>query len=144
MSLIQTYSPADVLLVFNGFDLNSGLDPDSWIRVTRNTPKYSYIPSVDSGGARMLTSDNSAKIELKLMQTSSVNRILFALEKNDDGTDPLSISQFTFSDEVNGGMAYQKANNCWISKSPDTTYSDSMENLTWEFTCEELIPTASL
>ena len=139
MALIQTYKPSDVELVFAGFSLNSGLDPDSWVKVTRNAPKYSYVPSVDGGGARMLTSNGSAKIELKLMQTSDVNRILFALEKADDGTLSASISQFTFKDTVMGGMAWQKANNCWISKTPDTVYSDGMGSLTWEFTCEEIV-----
>lgn len=138
MSLLQTYYPSQVDLKFNGIDLNSGLDPDSWIKVTRNSKKYTYIPSVDGGGARMLTSDNSARIEVKFMQTSPVNGLLFELVKEDDGANTQSIANFTFVDESGGALKYLKAVNCWISTPPDATYSDSMGSLTWEFTCEDL------
>ena len=135
---IYTYAPVDVEIVFDGEIITFGLDPDSSITVKRNAKKYSYVPDISGqGGARLLTSDNSAIIEVNFWQNSSVNSILFKKYREDDGQNIGSISSFTFKDTA-GGMAYQKANNVWISASPDTIYQDSITSLKWEFTASDL------
>ena len=127
---IYTYSPKDVLISFDGINLSSGLDPDSSVVVKRNAKKYSYVPDISGqGGARLLTSDNSAIIEVNFWQNSTVNELLFQKYREDDGQNTKSIASFTFKGEPNGGMAYQKANFVWISASPDTTYQDSLSSL---------------
>ena len=137
---ILTYAPVDVEIVFDKVNLTFGLDPDSSVTVKRNAKKYSYVPDISGqGGARLLTSDNSAIIEVNFWQNSGVNSILFQKYREDDGNNPNSIASFTFKDTA-GGMAHQKATNVWISASPDTIYQDSISSLKWEFTTSELLP----
>lgn len=138
--LLKSYTPATVSITYgDGFELNSGVDPSSWITIKPNSEKFKYIPSVDGGGARMLTSDLSATISVNLMQVSEVNRILFSLVNSDNGENLTSFTNFTFEEpDGQGGLSYLTARNCWISKIPDIDYSDKMGSITWEFTCTDL------
>lgn len=136
---IYTYSPKDVEFTFDGINLASGIDPDSSVTVKRSAKKYSYVPDISGlGGARLLTSNNSAIIEVNLWQNSTVNELLFEQYKLDDGQNTNSIASFTFKGKAVGGMSYQKATHVWISASPDTIYQDSLTSLKWEFTASDL------
>jgi hypothetical protein len=137
---LETYRPEEISFVFNGIDLTSGLDPNSHVVVRRNAKKYSYVPSIDGGGvgARLLNADTSATITVKIWSTSVVHKLLYNEYRDDDGTNPNSISSFTFNDKRNNGMAYQKATNVWISNQPEVNYSDELDSLTWEFTTSDL------
>jgi len=141
-NFLETYRPQEVSFVFNGLDLTTGLDPTSHVVVRRNTKKYSYVPDIggEGRGARLLNSDNSATITVKLFSTSQVHKFLYELYKEDDGTNPNSISSFTFNDERNNGMAYQKATNVWISDQQEVDYSDTVGSIAWEFTASDLQP----
>ena len=139
---LETYRPDEVSFIFNGLDLTTGLDPNSHVVVRRNTKKYTFVPDIggEGHGARLLNSDSSATIIVKLFSTSQVHKFLYELYKEDDGLNSGSISSFTFNDKRNNGMAYQKATNVWIADQQEVDYSDHVKSLSWEFMASDLQP----
>ena len=139
---LETYRPDEVSFIFNGLDLTTGLDPNSHVVVRRNTKKYTFVPDIggEGHGARLLNSDNSATIIVKLFSTSQVHKILYKLYKEDDGNNSGSISSFTFNDKRNNGMAYQEATNVWIADQQEVDYSDQVKSISWEFMASDLQP----
>ena len=141
-SFLETYRPEEVSFVFNGLDLTTGLDPNSHVVVRRNTKKYTFVPDIggEGRGARLLNSDNSCTITVKIFSTSLVHKFLYEMYKEDDGSNADSISAFTFNDERNNGMAYQKATNVWIADQQEVDYSDEVKSISWEFIASDLQP----
>ena len=137
---LETYRPEEVSFVFKGIDLTTGLDPNSHVVVRRNTKKYTFVPDIGGGGngARLLNSDNSATITVKIFSTSQVHKMLYEMYYNDDGKTSGAIDVFTFNDKRNNGMAYQRATNVWISDQQEVDYSDEVKSITWEFTASNL------
>lgn len=124
---VKTYNMKEMTVIF-GNVIISGYAPGNSIKVTMNTDLYNQQIGADGEGARARINDDSATVEITLMQTSASNDELSAiaiLDKNTgDGVFPLLLK------DPNGNTVY--STNCaYISKLPDSEFGTEITSRTW-------------
>lgn len=134
--LIGTYK-GDQVFVSVGPVLISGFSDGDAISVKRATGLYSTKVGVDGSVARIRSANKSGSIEIKLLQTSSVNdelsKLFYVDNFNEDGSPVLPISVTD-----GNGTTLCSAGQAWLKAVPELTFSDSISVRTWAFDCADL------
>ena len=126
---VKTYDPKQIVIVLGGIII-TGFADGTFLNITYNEDQFALTVGADGEGARAKSNNNSARIEVSLLQTASANALLSNLRRLDisipgrAGVVPLQIR------DVLGGTLYE-AQDCWIVKSPDAEYSKEISERTW-------------
>lgn len=121
-----------------GIMITSGYADGEYLTLEQMSADFEEIVGTDGEVTRSMTNDRRAKIVVKLMQTSSGNAALSALNNTDRslpgngaGVGPMLIR------DRNGNSLYT-ASQCWIAKPPDVKLDRKATSREWELHCADL------
>lgn len=132
---MKTYDPSQVdILLAIAYEV-TGFAESSMINLSRNSENF--VTSVGARGQsqRLHKTDGTYTLEITLAQTSPSNALLNAFATIDSvsrrGIFPVFIKD-------SSGQSLFLAQACWISKTPDASYSNGIESRTWNITCDDV------
>lgn len=138
--MLPAYSPKDVKVSFSGIAI-TGFAPDSFIRLSRNSPLLNE--TVGAAGELSLTknADRTGAVEIELMQTAESNGLLSILAVATENGGPITVGTLLIQDPSGSVMAI--ALNAYLKELPDVELGADQNTKTWMFGCEELQYTAT-
>lgn len=143
---VRTYDPKEVLLTL-GTTTFSGFAEGSFIKIDRSGDIFTTVKGADGGVDRVNNNNSVFTIEVTLKQTSPTNEVLAAIAIADTnlnaGVFPmvckdLRSSRSYLPTDFLGDKIVFFASQAWISKDPESEYSDAMSNRVWTFSCTGL------
>lgn len=133
-----THNANQVIATFAGITM-SELGKDEFVRIKRRSPAFNLTMGVDGKrGVRETTNDDSATIEVILLATSPVNKLLSAVHaadkasKNGAGVAPFQVIDLNSDAELHHAQA------AWISAEPEVTYARGVGERVWVFETDNL------
>jgi len=133
---VKRYDAAQNTTIIAGIPI-SGFAEGSMIEIEYNSDAFELKIGVDGEGTRSRTNDNSAKITLSLMSSSSANDALSALHNldknsaNGDGIGPLLIKD-------GSGNHLAAAETAWIVKDPTVEFGREVGERKWVLETDSL------
>lgn len=134
--ILTGYDPDQLTVAFGPILIDGFQDGEG---VTIEVPdSFTKVVGMDGKVARSKNLDQTAKITIKLLQTSASNDLLFAnylldrKGKNLAGVMPLYVRD-------NSGRALYTASQAWISKAPDVTFDREATSREWVLECAQLL-----
>lgn len=134
---LKTYDPNEVSVIFADRSIDSGRVDGDFVTSEYTSELYTMKTGADGEVVRVKSADQSAKITLKLMSTSSGHRILTQLYQaarastNGDDIAPIQIR-----DRL-GGLV-EHADKAWISKAPSNAFGKDVGERDWEIMVSQL------
>lgn len=136
-SSIKIYDADQVLISFAGISLSAGYADGEFVKIARLSESFGLKVGTDGEAVRSKTNNRSAKITLRLMQSSSVNDVLSQIHNN-DLTLPGGAGVGVFRIQDLQGTTLHQANAAWISKWPDESEAREASEREWEFSTGRL------
>lgn len=140
---VRTYDPKNVIVTFGTLTLG-GFAEGSFIKIERSGDLFTSVKGADGRIDRVNNNNNLYNIEITLKQVSPTNEALAAVAIADSLTNggvlPFSIKDLRSSraylptDALGDNIVF--AGQAWISKDPETEYSDAMSNRVWTFSAQ--------
>ena len=131
---VKTYSPKDVSVIVAGTVI-TGYAEDTFLSIERASDAFEKVVGADGEVARSASADRSGMITITLLQTSSSNDILSALQTADEislaGKFPVMVKD-TF------GTSLYLAGTAWIQKVSDAEYGNTIGEREWVIDCADL------
>jgi hypothetical protein len=133
---VRGYNSAKVLFAFSTV-LAKELAAGEFCTIVYNSDQFTLVMGADGKGTRSPTNDNSAKITLKLMQSSPINAALSAILNTDlllgngSGIGPLAVRD-------GSGFSAYGAESAWITKWPDVSFDITAKERVWVFETDDL------
>ena len=131
---LGTYSPDKVSINVAGHII-TGYTETSFVDIEFSNDRITMEKGADGEVARVINSDDSAIITIRLQQTSSSNDVLSALFDADlissSGAFPINVTDTSGSSSFTCDAA-------WITQYPTTTFSDGVEQREWNIQCGSL------
>lgn len=128
---IGTYAPSDVSVIIAGH-IVSGYADGAFVEVDYTNDRITMQKGADGETARVITSDDSGTITLRLQQTSLSNDVLSALFEADTiskkATFPLAIND-------DNGNTLVGTDAAWIKKLPTVSFGNELEDREWMIDC---------
>lgn len=128
--MARTYSPKDVSVSFNGYDLK-GYAEDEFINVTFNGDAATPVVGNDGTVSRAMNPDQSGTVTLTLKSTSPSNDVLSGLAIK-DRIDGSVVGVLMIRD--NKGTTLVLGKDAWVQKQPDVAFAREVGNRAWIFT----------
>ena len=133
---LHTYSPADHVVNFQGFEL-SGFADGTFIDAAMDSPGVTDVAGADGEVARAASADERGKVVLTLLQTSASNDVLTARHALDKltklGVGPIFVKDLRGTTTVQGAEA-------WIEKYADISLSKEVQGREWTFRVAHMQP----
>lgn len=131
---LGTYVPSEVSISVAGH-IVTGYTESSFVDIEYSNDRITFEKGADGEVARVITSDDSGMIMIKLQQTSASNDALSALFDADvishSGAFPIIVRD-------NSGNTLAGSDAAWIKQLPSVTYSNGVEQREWMITCGSL------
>lgn len=121
MSLLNTFSPADIVLSINNYQVK-GFAGGSFVEIIQNSPYFRIVPGIRGGHTRVRNRDRSGVVLLRLMQTHSDNEVLSKIVEKDD-LNQTGLIDVTLRDV--GGQSGMQFINAFIEGPPNISYSSN-------------------
>jgi hypothetical protein len=126
----KTYDPKLVVVDFAGILINSGYADGTLVKTSRNEDTWSLKIGADGEAVRIKNNNRSGRVEVTLLQSSSVNDLLSQQAQFDEATNagqgPVSVT------DVSGKSLYVGPN-AWIVKPADGEFGKDANTRTWIF-----------
>lgn len=130
----NTYVVGEVSIVAAGH-IMTGLADGSFVDVEYNSDRITMQKGADGEVARVINSDDSGRITIRLQQTSASNDALTALHVADlvshSGAFPISIRDHS-------GNTLAISASAWITKLPTVSFGTKVEEREWVIECGSL------
>ena len=130
----RIYASNEVTIACGGIPIE-GFADGQFLSITRNSDLFSTVIGTSGEIARSKTNDNSAIIEISLLQTSPSN-LTFTTFFQADINAPGGAGIFAFICTDLNGVSLYTAGNCWVSKPPDITMDREATTRTWQLTAD--------
>ena len=131
---LGTYSPSDVSIIVAGH-IVTGYTETSFVDIEFSNDRITMEKGADGEVARVINSDNSAMITIRLQQTSPSNDVLSLLFDADiiskSAAFPIQVTD-------NSGSSTYTCDAAWITQYPSTTFSNGIEQREWKVQCGAL------
>jgi hypothetical protein len=136
---LQNYNSADYTMVFMGILIDSGLEEEDFLSIEQAADDFTTEVGADGEVARARTNNSTAVIKLKLMQTSSGNTFLTALNNLDKAaaTNGAGIGPMLVRSRRSGTTVYTAAH-CFIQKPPVVNLSSKTTPREWTLFAADL------
>lgn len=138
MGAAKIYNADEVSFSFSGVPCSSGWADGEFVTIEQNEDAFAIVVGTDGEVARSKTNNKTARITLKLLQTSTYNAVLSAIHEADKNTAggtgvfPLLVSD-------NNGLAKYAAKSAWIVKGADVSFDRTATVREWVFECSDLL-----
>ena len=127
--MARTYSPKDVSITFNGYEL-SGFAEDEFINADYSGDAATPVVGNDGQVTRSMNPDKSGTVTLTLKSTSPSNDILSGLAIK-DRIDGSVVGALMIRD--NKGTTLLMGKDAWVQKQPATAFAREAGNRAWTF-----------
>ena len=137
--MLPAYSPKDVKIVLgiSGFSSAiTGLAPDAFVTVKRNSPLISERVGLSGEVMTSNVKDRTGEISINLMQTSLSNITLSKLVIDMEDKNTVPVLNLVIQDP--SGSILVEAINVYFKRVPTVTVGATQSNKTWVFGCEDL------
>lgn len=133
---LRTYSPQEVVATWAGYVELKNFADGTGIEVSRSVDNSTQ--AVGMGGDVGLTynANKTGTIAFTIMQTGETNRILSAIQSEQDITGTLIRGDITVSDPSGSWLCI--ARNCHIMTAPTVTLGDDQNSKQWTFFAERI------
>ena len=126
--MVKTYNPKEVIVAV-GSHIVTGFADDSFISIEANGDGITKKVGCDGEVARAISPDDTYKVKLSLLQTSSSNSYFQNKFQQDrvtgDGLFPILIK------DLKGGMVFS-ADAAWVTKPATRGYGKDTNNREWD------------
>ena len=135
--MARIYDPADVIVTVGHNDLE-GFAPGSFVTITYNADAFATVVGARGDVTRSKSSNRTARVTVRLMQTSPSNDLLSTIH-NLDLSSPNGAGVFTLAirDSATGRSVYA-AVSAWIVKFPDTNFDATDTPREWVIETDRL------
>lgn len=135
---LKHYDATEVSVAFAGIPINSGYADGEFLSIEQNAADFEIKVGTDGQVTRFKTNNHSAKIKLKLHQSSDSNAALSAINQLDRaGQNGAGVGPLLIKDRQ--GTSLYTASKCWISKPPVASFAREVMDREWELECADLI-----
>lgn len=135
---MKLYNLKKIAITFGAVVLNQHFAEDGALAIAKNSADFMLVMSADGKGTRYVTNDDSAKMTLKLMQTSPLNAILSAIRAADKlAPNGAGISPWTCKDNL--GTSLYLAAEAFLSTPPNPEFNKSPTSREWLFETDLLV-----
>ena len=132
---LGTYVPSEVKVTVAGHVV-TGFTETSFVDVEFSNDRVTMEKGADGEVARVINSDNSAIITVRLQQTSASNDVFSALFQ----ADIISHSgSFVVSVKDNKGNTSYVSHDAWFTNLPSVSFSNGVEQREWSIQCGTLV-----
>ena len=131
---VNTYSPKKVSISVAGVNI-TGFAEDTFVLVDRAVEAFTKQVGADGEVARTASADRTGTITITLLQTSSSNDILAALQQTDEKT---LNGKFPVMVKDNNGTSVAAASTAWIDKMAPVEYGAETGEREWVIQCADL------
>lgn len=131
---LKNYNGSLVTVSWLGRSFAEGRTESGFIKTVRNAERSTFQPNAEGGGTRSTSNNKSAKIYIKVTQSSDAHHLLtqlFAL------SDAENSGAFEMRD-LNGQLL-ERAARAWPQKEPDSEFSAAAGEREWVLETDELI-----
>jgi len=128
MANVQTYSPGDCSIIFDGNEM-VGFADGTFVVVEREEDSFTKVTGADGEVSRTKNANRSGTVTITLKQTSDSNRILLGLlaTDEDDGSGVAELS-------VKDNLTYKAfSSEAWIQKPPNMELGKEQSDREWVF-----------
>ncbi len=134
----KIYDSKEVTVIICGIPLDSGFADGEFLKVEQTSEDFTMVVGTDGEVTRSKTNDRTAKVTVRLMQTSDGNAALSALNAKDLAqSNGAGVGSFLVKDRTSGTIKYT-ASSCWISKPPSVSFDKTATAREWEITVGDL------
>lgn len=138
MSEFKIYDANQVTLSVADILIDSGFAEGAFVEVEQNEEDFKIVVGTDGSVTRSKTNNKSAKVIVRLLQTSDGNAQLSALNRLDKAQpNGAGVGAFLLKDRTSGTVLYQ-GEHCWIAKPPKVTMDKVATPREWELAVAEL------
>lgn len=137
MGALKVYNPKEVVFIFDGIALESGIIDGSFITLSRVSRNASLNVGADGGGTLVRINDKSVTVTLSLRKGTNTNDKLMdiiATEEADDGqkrVGPVTIEDFS-------GRSLSFGAEGFLDGPPDDEFSNDEGEVTWTWMVLEM------
>ena len=130
MGALKVYNPKEVVFIFDGIPLESGIIDGSFISLNRNSRNASLNVGADSGGTMVVINDRSVTVTLSLRKGSVTNDKLMDIIATEEAIDgqkrvgPLTIEDFS-------GRSLSFGQEAFLDGPPDDEFATDEGEVTW-------------
>lgn len=131
---VKSYRPSEVSVSFGGANITGYGDGD-FLSISMNNDFFTHSKGADGESLRSSTEDESAVIELRLMQGSESNDVMqgfFIADKLGD------VGGLPFLTKDNSGRMLASAASAWIRREPDIVRSQEGTIVVWTLETDNL------
>ena len=138
MGALKKYNPKEVVFIFDGIALESGIIDGSFITISRVSRSASLSTGADSGGTLVVINDRSATVTLSLRKGSSTNDKLMDIIATSEATDgqprvgPVTIEDFS-------GRSLSFGAEGFLDGPPDDEFSTDEGEVTWTWMVLDMV-----
>jgi hypothetical protein len=125
--LVMTYDPKKVIITLGGVPINGYAD-GTFVQIDPNGDTWTKKVGADGEVARALSNDNTATVQITLMQTSLSN-IYLQTVMNADKLTGLGMLPLSFTDVNSGEFHYWPQ--AWVTTAPPTGRAKETTDKQW-------------
>lgn len=126
----RVYSSNQVKISIAGLLIAGGYADGDFVTVERDTEAFGDVVGTDGEVTRFATNDNRATVTVRLMQSSSMNKILSDLHNADKSAEGGAGVGRLLIEDLNGGTLHEAAA-CWIQNDPASSYGREVSEREW-------------
>lgn len=134
--MFKNYDPKEITVTLAGI-LIGGYADGAFVRIEQESDDFSDVVGTDGEVSRSKTSDRRATVTFALMQTSSSNALLSALN-NLDKASPNGAGVGALIIRDRQGTSLYRAAHAWVQKPPDVAFDREPTSREWTIRCASL------
>ena len=134
---LKIYDANEVTIFIAGIPIDSGFGDGEFLRIEQDSDDFTDVVGTDGEVTRSKTNDRRATITLILMQSSSGNAVLSALNLLDKKVgNGAGVGPFLVRDKQ--GTSLYSASKCWIAKPPNAAFGREAGPREWKVRVADL------
>lgn len=137
MAEFGNYSFKNASVIFGIIEMGGFADGDDVVNIEQNAEQFTKTVGAKGDVTRVQTADNSARVTVKLLQTSSTNKELTNTYLGDRETAAAAAPLIVTNLESGEVFA---CNNAWIVGYPTVTRGAGVNIMEWVFDCDYMTP----
>ena len=137
MGTLKKYDPKQVLMTWDGLDLNVGIAPDTFVTLARTERNALLNTGADGRSTMVIVNNRTGTVQITYRQGSTTNSTLSSKNLQDESE--LGIKNIGMLQVKNfNGDAIFNDPEAFLDGPPDIEYGVGEANITWTWLCPNL------
>ncbi len=134
---LKQYDPKEVVMQWDGVDLNAGIAEGTFVTIARNTRTFTQNTGGDGGSTRVRMHDRSGVITLTYRAGSATNDALSARAQDEELEPPVNhVAPFLIKDF--SGRTLHDGKQAWLDGPANDEKATEEGNIEWSFLVHDL------